>query len=288
MIDGSTRICGLLGYPVAHSYSPAMHNAAFQTLGINWVYLPLPVAAQCLATAVAALRAFNLAGVNVTVPYKKAVLPLVDELTTAAKNIGAVNVIVNRAGKLTGDNTDGAGFIRGLEAEANFTIAGKEAVVLGAGGAARAVAVQLALTGVKHLTILNRTPTKGEQIVSKIKKLGVDAKIMLWNEPNWRQAIKAADLVVQASSVGMHPNTQQCLPVKASDFRRDQVVCDLIYNPSQTIFLQRAALAGAQTFNGLGMLLYQGVLAFELWTDRSAPVELMRQVLLQKMEGEIC
>lgn len=288
MINGSTTLCGLLGYPVAHSFSPQMHNAAFQALGMNWVYLPLAVAPQNLPSAVSAIGAFNMAGVNVTVPHKEAVLPLLDELTIAAKTIGAVNVIVNQGGKLIGHNTDGAGFIKALQREVAFNAKGKGVVILGAGGAAKAVSVQLALAGVKELLIVNRTLAKAEDIVNRVKDVGGFAQAITWDEPALGQVLTAADLVVQATNIGMHPDINQCLPVEASRFRREQVVCDLVYNPVTTVFLQRAAKAGAQTVNGLGMLLFQGVLAFELWTDRLAPVEVMWQVLNQTMGGKKC
>lgn len=288
MINGSTTICGLLGYPVAHSFSPQMHNTAFETLVMNWVYLPLAVAPQDLPAAVSAITAFNMAGVNVTVPHKEAVLPLLDELTTAAKTIGAVNVIVNQAGKLTGHNTDGAGFIKALHREVAFNAVGKGVVILGAGGAAKAVAVQLALSGMKSLTIINRTIAKAEDIANRVKGVGGVAQALTWDESVLKQVITEADLVVQATNIGMHPDTDQCLPVNTSHFRQGQVVCDLVYNPVNTVFLQRAAKAGAQTVNGLGMLLYQGVLAFELWTGRSAPVKVMQQVLNRAMEGKKC
>lgn len=279
MIDGNTTICGLLGYPVAHSFSPQMHNAAFQALGMNWVYLPLAVEPLNLSIAVSAIRAFDMAGVNVTIPHKEAVIPLLDELSPAAEAIGAVNVIVHRDGKLIGHNTDGAGFVKALQQQIAFNVVDKRVVILGAGGAAKAVAVQLAMTGAKHITIVNRTLSKAEDIANRIRSVGGQAQGLIWEEPVLGQIIPEADLVVQATNVGMFPHQERCLPVQTGHFQRRQVVCDLVYNPLNTVFLQRAMQAGAQTVNGLGMLLYQGVLSFELWTDKPAPVSVMRQVL---------
>ncbi|MTI81195.1 MAG: shikimate dehydrogenase [Firmicutes bacterium] len=284
-ITGRTTLCGLFGFPVEHSFSPMMHNAAFRELGLDWAYLPFAVKPDNLSVAVNSIRALDLAGVNVTVPHKEAVLPYLDELTTAAEMIGAVNVISNNNGKLIGDNTDGQGFTKALQQEPGFTVQGKKAVILGAGGAAKAVAVQLALEGLMEIKVINRTNDRAQDIAQKAGRLGVNHAVCNW-EDNLVDIIANSDLVVQATNVGMYPDTEKCLPVSPDAFSPGQVVCDLVYNPVETKFLKMARANGAVTANGLGMLLYQGVLAFEQWTGSDAPVQIMREVLMNQMRGD--
>lgn len=283
-ISGRTRVCGIFGYPVEHSFSPAMHNAAFAALGLDYIYVPFPVLPANLPGAVAAVRALGLAGVNVTIPHKEAVLPLLDELSEEARLIGAVNTIVNRSGQLHGDNTDGRGFLRSLEEKAGFTPAGKTALILGAGGAARAVAVQLALAGTKRLLLANRSQSRARELAGFVaERTGVRVEMVPWprkdNEMLPGEALLEAELVVQATPMGMHPNASETVPLPFDLFRPGQVACDLVYNPVETLFLKKAREAGAAAVDGLGMLLYQGALAFELWTGAAAPVEVMREAL---------
>lgn len=283
LIDGKTTTCGLFGYPVVHSFSPPMHNAAFQKLNLNWVYVPFAVEPQHLPQAVLAVRALKLAGVNLTVPHKETVLPLLDELSPAAKAIGAVNVIINEAGKLTGHNTDGAGFTRAIKTETSFTAQGKRIIILGAGGAARAVAVQLSLEGAIEIVLVNRTVNRAEKLAQTLRGLGVMVRVLTWEQPEvLAETMLKADLIVQATSTGMHPNIDACLPLPLGCFQAGQIVCDLVYNPVQTKFLRTAQTAGATTVSGLGMLLYQGVQAFEMWTKKTAPVDVMKQVLYKQ------
>ncbi|MCD5405196.1 MAG: shikimate dehydrogenase [Desulfotomaculum sp.] len=282
-INGETVVCGLFGYPVAHSFSPEMHNRAFDELGLNWAYLPFEVKPEHLSQAVEAVRALNLVGVNVTVPHKERVIEFLDEITQAAKTIGAVNVIVNDGGKLIGHNTDGIGFIKSLE-EAKFNVSGKKAVVLGAGGAAKAVCVQLAYEGIAELTIVNRNIEKANKLASLISNLKVDVITLRWEQKKHiRDEMHNADLVVQATSIGMHPDNA-FPPIPDDCFREGQIVCDLVYNPVNTKFLQAAKNAKATVVNGLGMLLYQGAAAFEMWTNKRAPVDVMRKVLVEKFK----
>ena len=282
-INGETVVCGLFGYPVAHSFSPEMHNRAFDELGLNWAYLPFEVKPEHLSQAVEAVRALNLVGVNVTVPHKERVIEFLDEITQAAKTIGAVNVIVNDGGKLIGHNTDGIGFIKSLE-EAKFNVSGKKAVVLGAGGAAKAVCVQLAYEGIAELTIVNRNIEKASKLASLISNLKVDVITLRWEQKKHiRDEMHNADLVVQATSIGMHPDNA-FPPIPDDCFREGQIVCDLVYNPVNTKFLQAAKNAKATVVNGLGMLLYQGAAAFEMWTNKRAPVDVMRKVLVEKFK----
>jgi len=286
-IDGRTKVCGIFGCPVGHSLSPAMHNAAFAAAGLDYVYVPFPVAPEKLPQAVEAVRALEMAGVNVTVPHKEAVLPLLDELSEAAALIGAVNTIVNRSGRLYGDNTDGRGFLRSLEMGPGFLPAGKTALILGAGGAARAVAVQLALAGAGRLIIANRTPARALELTSFLnKRTGVETGAATWpgtpggiaGFTSLAEEFASSDLIVQATSIGLqHDAGWTGLPFDR--MRPEQVVCDLVYKPPETSFLKAARRAGARAVNGLGMLLYQGALAFEMWTGVPAPVSVMQEAL---------
>lgn len=300
LISGRTMVCGLFGFPVEHSFSPAMHNAAFGHLGLDFVYVPFPVPPGELERAVSAIHALNLVGVNVTVPHKEKVSAYLDELTPGAKLTGAVNTIVNQGGRLVGYNTDGAGFIRFLADEARFEPAGKRVLILGAGGAARAVAVHLALAGVSQLVVANRTLQKATVLADLLNdQTPARATAVSWAANAFqpgrsqdedgpvadsRTASEAelaawADLIVQTTPLGMHPREDTCPDFPFGCLHSGQVVLDLVYNPPRTLFLERAARAGARVYNGLGMLLYQGALAFELWTGKKAPVEVMRRAL---------
>lgn len=279
-LNGKTKVCGLLGYPVEHSFSPAMHNAAFNEIGLNWVYVPFNVLPENLPRAVSGIVSLNLAGVNLTVPHKQAVMSLLDEIDPVAKITGAVNTIVNDGGKLIGYNTDGSGFVRSLAQEAGFTPGGKTALVLGAGGAARAVAIKLALSGVEKLYLTNRSQAKAVTLASHINKsTGVETVVLPWGKELPSAIVAASDLVVQTTPIGMSPETDQCPEFPFEALHSGQVVCDLIYNPGQTTFLSLAAQRGVTVLNGIGMLLYQGVLAFELWTNQEAPVQIMKNSL---------
>ncbi|MEW6447061.1 MAG: shikimate dehydrogenase [Bacillota bacterium] len=281
-INGETRVTGIFGDPVAHTLSPAMHNSAFAALGLNFVYLPFHVTKDGLGAAIAAVRALGIAGVNITVPHKEDVLPYLDEISEDARIIGAVNTIVNRGGRLTGYNTDGSGFLRAIREE-GFETRGADAVVLGAGGAARAVCVALGKAGVRRITIFNRTYRRASSLAEHVAKAtGAEAEAFSWEEleTSGAAAIRAAGIVAQTTSLGMHPQENEKPPVPGGIFHKGQLVVDLVYNPPQTGFLRAAAAGGAATQNGLAMLLHQGAAAFELWTGREAPVEIMRQALM--------
>ncbi|ABO49553.1 shikimate dehydrogenase [Desulforamulus reducens MI-1] len=279
-INGKTQVCGLFGFPVEHSFSPAMHNAAFQQLDLNWTYVPFRVHPDNLKQAVTGIFSLNMAGVNVTVPHKQRVMPFLDELEPAARIIGAVNTIVNNNGKLVGYNTDGKGFVRALTEEARFNPLGKSAILIGAGGAARAVAVQLALSGLRTIYITNRNQEKAEELARDIlESTDTSASMIPWGNNLLGKRMVEVDLVVQATPLGMSPEVDQVPEFPFQMLTPQHLVCDLIYNPEQTCFLRRAKSRGSKTMNGLAMLLYQGVLAFELWTGFTAPVDVMRNVL---------
>jgi len=263
-----------------------MQNAAFNAAGLDYAYLPFPVEPGKLGAAVEAVKALGLVGVNVTVPHKETILPLLDQLSDEAKLLGAVNTIVNRSGCLYGDNTDGKGFLRSLE-EAGFVPAGKTVLILGAGGAARAVAVGTALAGIKKMILANRSGKRAGALARFVtEKTGLPVEVIPWpdkeNDNLPGEALSGADLVVQATLLGMRPNESETVPLPYDLFKPGQVACDLVYNPVETTFLKKAGRAGATTVSGLGMLLHQGALAFELWTGVAAPLEAMREALLRE------
>ena len=290
-ISGRTKVCGIFGHPVEHSFSPAMHNAAFTALKMDYVYVPFLVGPGGLSAATAAIKALNLAGVNVTIPHKQAVLPFLDELSEEARLIGAVNTIVNRSGWLYGDNTDGRGFLRSLKESTGFNPTGKTVLILGAGGAARAVAVQLALAGIKKLLVANRTQSRAVELAGFIsERTGVSTEVIPWPQKEFErlpdEALQEAHLVVQATPMGMCTSDYETVPLPFDLFRPGQVACDLVYNPIETVFLKKASAAGAAIVDGLGMLLHQGALAFEMWVGTAAPLKVMRKALVKAIYTE--
>lgn len=269
MTDTNTRLTGLFGNPVAHSVSPAMHNSVFQALGMNYIYLAFQVAEKELAAAVSGIRGMGLAGVNVTLPYKTAVLPLLDKLEPQAERIGAINTIVNDNGCLTGYNTDAAGFMTALRGS-GYRCEGQKAVVLGAGGAARALVFALIRTGTE-VAIINRTFRKAEALAEE-----TGAAAFEMHDNGYRKALEGASLVVNATSIGMSPG-ETASPLPPGLLRPGLTVFDTVYRPRQTRLMSEARASGCAVIGGLEMLLEQGVLSFELWTGRAAPREVMRQ-----------
>jgi shikimate dehydrogenase len=282
-ITGKTRVCGVIGDPVEHTVSPAMHNAAFRALGLDFVYLPLRVAKKDLAGAVHGMRALNIRGLNVTIPHKVEVMALLDEIEMPARTIGAVNVIVNSKGMLKGCNTDAPGFMCALK-ERGIKVKGQTAVILGAGGASRAICFALASAGA-GLIIVNRTPGKASHYAADIAKAtGQSVEAMELNTQNLAVAMGKGRILVNTTSVGMSPESGQTL-VKNDFIKPQHTVVDIVYNPVKTRLLKEAEKAGAGTVNGLDMLVWQGALAFEKWTGRLAPVEIMRKEALRALKG---
>lgn len=283
-ISGKTKICGLIGDPVEHTMSPVMHNAAFDKLGLDYTYLPFRVRSEELPQAVSGLKALNAIGFNVTIPHKVAVIPLLDELDPLARKIGAVNTVVNNNGVLKGYNTDASGFLQAL-LERGVEPAGKNIVLLGAGGAARAIAYILSERKAR-LTILNRREELdwAEAIAANIRKdLGNVIEVFELLPDYLQKALEHADILANATSVGMSPDSGKSL-VPSRLLRSGLVVVDIVYNPVRTKLLQDAAAAGAVTVEGLDMLVWQGALAFEKWTGEKPPFDLMREVTLRGLK----
>ena len=272
IITGRTRTIGIFGYPVEHTLSPAMHNAAFEHLGLDYCYLPFQVRPDALQQAIEGLRALSLAGVNITVPHKEAVIPFLDELSDEADFIGAVNAVVNKDGRLTGYNTDGRGFMLSLAAR-GIEVSGKKILMVGAGGAARAVSYYLSDKAEK-LVICNRGGEKLRRLVDDLSKIRENVSAM-----DKLCGIEQFDVIVNATSLGLNPDDP--VPFDLAPLTGKHVVCDLIYR--ETPLLTAAKRQGCTTVDGLGMLLYQGVLAFELWTSATAPVEVMKKALLARI-----
>jgi len=285
-LTGRTQVVGVIGWPIEHSVSPPMHNAAFRALGLDWCYVPLPVAPNALADAVRGLRALGLRGINVTVPHKQRLLELVDEISPAARAIGAVNTVVVRDGVLFGHNTDAAGFIRALR-EAGMEPEGRRVLVLGAGGAARAVVYALAGLA-EEVTILNRTPDRAERLAADLMALGGRARLRAGplTVERVRSAAPDVELVVNTTSVGMWPRTDATPWPEAVPFPVGAWAYDLVYNPRETLFLRRARAAGCLGADGLMMLVHQGAEAFTMWTGVEAPVDVMFRACVRALEGD--
>jgi len=273
------NLTGLFGYPVEHSFSPAMHNSAFKEVNLNYLYLPFAIKPENVEEAVKGIKAFNLRGVNVTIPHKQAVIPYLDELSEEAELIGAVNTIENKDGKLIGYNTDGRGFIRSLKEEGDFEAKGKKALIIGAGGASRAVAFQLALEGIDKIYISDLSQGLAKVLADDVNSKVDKAKAIVVDSKETDEIVAKVDLLVDATPVGMYPKVDVKPVVSTEVLHKDLVVYDLVYNPLETVLLKAAKEAGAKAVSGLGMLLYQGAIAFEIWTDVDAPIKIMRNAL---------
>lgn len=279
-----SEVVALFGRPVAENPTQYMLEQAFAALGLNWRYVTLEVSPAKLADAVRGMRAMNFAGANCTIPHKIAVMEHLDEITPTAAKIGAVNAVVRRPdGSLLGENTDGKGFIRSV-VEAGADLKDIRAVVLGAGGAARAIAVELAVAGAGHVTIVNRTAERGVELVRQVReRTGVSTTFTPWADDYCVPT--DTQLLVNATSIALHPNVDDLVPVDYSSLRTGMLVCDVIPNPPDTPFLRAARAAGATALDGLGMLVYQGAIAFRMWTEHDAPVPVMRAALEEVFAG---
>jgi shikimate dehydrogenase len=279
-INAKTQLVGLLGWPVSHSVSPTMHNAAFAERRMNWRYVPLPTPPDRVEDAVRGLRALGFRGANVTVPHKQAVMPILDRWTPSAEAIGAVNtIIVGEDGLLTGDNTDAGGFIADLRAH-GVDVQDRRVLIVGAGGSARAVVYGLAEAGASAITVLNRTVDRARSLTETMAEYFPLVNFGVNSFPE-SVAVLAddADLIVNCTSLGMHPHVEGLPWDEDVEFLPSQIVYDLIYNPAATRLLQLAAADGAKPIGGLGMLIHQGAQAWSRWTGEEAPVETMRRAV---------
>jgi shikimate dehydrogenase len=279
MITSKTQLVGLFGHPVSQSQSPMMQNAAFSETGLGYAYVAFDVDSNSLEDAVAGIRALGLKGINVTIPHKVAIMPMLDEIDPLAKRIGAVNTVVIEDGRLIGYNTDGTGYVRSLVEDTGIQLDQQIVTMVGAGGAARAVAFTLAENGVKEIRIINRSRERATILADSLQSI-VSTKIIERGEG--KEAIADSSLLINTTSIGMLPNVEDT-PVPTEWLHDRLIVSDLIYNPLETRLLREAKAIGARVHSGVGMFVNQGALAFELWTGKKAPTEIMRSTVLQHL-----
>jgi len=281
-ISGKTRVCGVIGYPIEHTLSPLMHNAAFEAVGLDYVFLAFKVKPSRVEDAVNGMRALNIRGLNVTMPHKSRVMAHLDRIDLSAQIIGSVNTILNKENLLFGFNTDGVGALKALK-ENGVELKGRKVLLLGAGGAARAIAYTMAKEA-DELAVLNRT-VKQAQSLSKLLEKSFNKKIVAGSlsPSDIQKNLQDSDILINATSVGMKPHPDES-PVAPKYLRPNLAVLDIVYNPLETKLAKDAKLAGAKMVSGVEMLIYQGAASFEIWTGRSAPVEVMRKAALSHLQ----
>ena len=282
-INGKTNICAIIGDPVKHSLSPVMHNAAFRELDLNFVYVAFTVKVPNLKPAILGAKSLGIRGLNITMPHKNAVIKYLDNLDSVAKSINAVNTVSNQKGKLIGYNTDGSGVTLALK-ENQIYLEKKKLVLLGAGGAAKAIAHQVS-QDVKELVILNRTIYNAKKLAEMLKNSGIKINARILSPNVLREELSTADLLINATSVGMNPDAEKS-PVPSEYLRSDLDVMDIVYNPTKTRLLKDAEAVGARIVSGLEMLIYQGAIAFEIWTGYQAPIKVMRAAILDQLKKQ--
>lgn len=282
-VRGNTKIVCLFGHPVSHSLSPQIHNHAFKQLGLNYIYIPISVPPDAIHTALFSLRSFGFAGANVTIPHKQQVTHYCDTLSDLSKKTGTVNTLVMQNGSLHGTTTDYEGFKRAISSMGH-DLNGSRVVLLGNGGTAKTIATALALDKeIKSLTIAGRNISKVDLLASSInKETGFQVTAVAFNDPLFNDIMNSCTLLVNTTSVGMHPDVN-ATPISSSFFRKGMDVFDVIYNPAKTRFLQEAENAGCRIQNGLRMLLYQGLASFKIWTGVEARDNLFSIDYLQKL-----
>lgn len=279
MITGSTNIAGLIGHPVEHSFSPPMHNAAFNALNMDWTYVAFDVEPSNLKSAIDGARSLNIKGLNVTIPHKIEVMKYLDEIDEVARLIGAVNTIDFR--NMKGYNTDGIGAVKAIEEVTS--IKNKNVVVAGAGGASRAISFYIAKYGAESITILNRNVDKASNLAKDINLID-DVKPDSISQIN--DYVREADILIDTTPVGMHPNVDADAIVGAEDMHEGLVVFDAVYNPNETSLIKQAIKANAKPVYGIKMLLYQGAESFKIWTGQNPPVDVMEDALRKTLNLE--
>ncbi len=278
-VRGKTTLLGLLGNPVAHSVSPQLHNTISDLLGKDAVYIACKVEADKLEAAAEGLRSCGFLGFNITVPYKEAIVGCCDELSPDVLLAGSANTVKNRNGRLHAYNTDGSGFIRAIKMQTGSGVTNKKAVVLGAGGTTRSIAVKLAQEGASSIAIINRTVEKARVIEETINSnFSRIASSMSYGEAEESRVIEQSDIIINTTSIGLHPDLEGCPLSDSFPFNKSQTVYDVIYKPVKTRLLRNAEKCGCITANGLGMLICQGVEAYEIWMDVKIPEEMVKSI----------
>ena len=296
MVDGKTKILGVIGDPIEHTFSPAMHNAGLDALNLNYIYLPFHVKEDRLGECIQGAKAMGIEGLNVTIPHKTNVIKHLDDIDSVASMIGAVNTIQfnfnennessnqNNESMVTtkGFNTDGYGCVRAIKEKTSIN--NKKVTITGAGGAARAVAFQIASSGIDELSILNRNFTKAESLAndleSNLSEVGIDITINSCEIENLKRELDSSDIFIDTTPIGMYPNVDD-KPIASADMLHEElVVNDIVYTPMETSLIKEALKANAEVVYGYKMLLYQGIRSFEIWLGRDAPVDVMEKALL--------
>ena len=282
MIKGSTNIVALIGHPVEHSFSPPMHNRAFEKLNLDYVYVAFDVEPANLKSAIEGAKALNIKGFNVTIPHKISVMEFLDEIDEVARLIGAVNTIDFK--NMKGYNTDGIGAVKAIEEVTS--IKGKNVVIAGAGGASRAISFYIAKYGADAMTILNRNPLKAQNLASDVSNSGLIGEVKSDSISEINAYLADVDILIDTTPVGMHPNVDDEPIATSQNMHEDLVVFDAVYNPNETVLLKEAIKAGAKPVYGIKMLLYQGAESFKIWTGRDAPVDEMEMALRKTLNLE--
>lgn len=296
MVDGKTKILGVIGDPIEHTFSPAMHNAGLNELGLNYIYLPFHVKEDMLGECIQGAKAMGIKGLNVTIPHKSNVIKHLDDIDSVASMIGAVNTIQfiydedNESSnqdnginvRTKGFNTDGYGCVRAIEEKTS--IKDKKVSITGAGGAARAVAFQIANSGIDELSILNRNLSKAQSLANdlktNLKSIDIDISINAYDLEELKRELSDSDIFIDTTPIGMYPNVDDKPVASADMLHEDLLVNDIVYTPMKTSLIREAELANAEVVYGYKMLLYQGIRSFEIWLGREAPVDVMEKALL--------
>ena len=282
MVNGRTNVLGVIGDPIEHTFSPAMHNAGLEELGLNYIYLPFHVLPQDLESAVCGARSLGIKGLNVTIPHKQNIMAFLDEIDPIAEMIGAVNTVKFDDDKTIGYNTDGYGCLRAIREV--MDVKDKKVTITGAGGAARAVAFQLAASGIGQLSIVNRNHKKAQDLSrdlkGNLKKIDVDINIGAFELDDLEKELSDCDILIDTTPLGMHPHVDDEAIATADILHEDMLVNDIVYTPMETSLIKEAVKANAKVVYGYKMLLYQGIRSFEIWLDTKAPVDVMEKALL--------
>lgn len=282
MITGKTKVVGVIGHPIEHSMSPPMHNNAFKQLDMDWVYVAFHVLPENIGKLMESCKTLDIKGLNVTIPHKTAVIPFLDEIDPIAEKIGAVNTIQFKNGISKGYNTDGLGAIKSLQK--HTSLEGKNVLILGAGGASKAISFTLINENINSLTIANRSQDNALKLIDNIKQHTGFKKIEYVDIKDADEIINDVDIIINTTPIGMYPNHNVDAPIKTDKINDNHVVMDIIYNPLETVLLKESRLNGAKTINGTSMLINQGLVSFEIFTGMEASYESFEEALIKQLK----